>query len=362
LDELPEDVFVNNMIQKTNYYSYKLGNLAKGCQYCVKGSKLVLFVTGLCPRCCYYCPISDKKYKKDVVYADEWPTKNIKDIIKEAESIDAEGAGITGGDPLCRLDRTISFIKTLKHHFGKKFHTHLYTSFNLINRNTLKKLYSAGLNEIRFHADLDSEKFWDRIMLANDFDWDIGIEIPSIPGKFKETKKMIDFFQDKIDFLNLNELEFADNSFSKLPKSFKTKDKLSYAVKGSEEMALVLLKYINQTYPKLNVHFCTAKLKDKVQLANRIKRRAKNISKDYDEITDEGLLFRGAIYTKDISQLKKYNLKKNMFDIDQKRNRILVSASWLNKNKEKLKKQSLKIAFVEEYPTQDCLNVMTDWL
>ena len=66
---------------------------------CVKGEKLVLFVTGLCPRQCYFCPISDKKYKKDVIYADEWPVTNIHQIIEEAKLIDAKGAGFTGGDP-----------------------------------------------------------------------------------------------------------------------------------------------------------------------------------------------------------------------------------------------------------------------
>ena len=93
-------------MKKTKYYSWKLGTLAKGCRMCVRGSKLVLFVTGLCPRKCYFCPISDKKYNKDVVYANEWPTNKIDEIIKEAKLIDAEGAGFTGGDPLCKLFRT----------------------------------------------------------------------------------------------------------------------------------------------------------------------------------------------------------------------------------------------------------------
>jgi pyruvate formate-lyase activating enzyme-like uncharacterized protein len=347
---------------KTKYFSYKLGKLAKGCQYCVKGSKMVLFVTGICPRKCVYCPISDKKHDKDVVYADEWQTKNIKEIIQEAKLIDAEGAGITGGDPLCKLDRTVDYIKRLKKTFGKKFHIHLYTSLDLVNEKNLKRLKSAGLDEIRFHVDIDNEKFWNKINLVGKLDWDIGVEIPAIPGKLNETRKMIDFFHDKIDFLNLNELEFADNSFSKLPKQFKTKDSTSYAVKGSYEMALLLLGYISKKYPKLNVHFCTAKLKDKVQLANRIKRRAKNVAKDYDLITDEGLLFRGAIYPIDFKKLKKYNIKKNLFEADRIHGRVLVNASWLDNNKEKLKKDGFKIAFVEEYPTKDCLNVVTDWI
>src|SRR3989344_5446174 len=108
-----------NKIKKTKWYSYRLGNIAKGCRFCVSGSKLVLFVTGLCSRACYFCPISDKKYKKDVIYADEWPITNISQVIEEAKLIDAKGAGITGGDPLCKLPRTLLSIRTLKNKFGK---------------------------------------------------------------------------------------------------------------------------------------------------------------------------------------------------------------------------------------------------
>jgi len=356
------------MVSKTNYYSYKVGNLAKGCQYCVKGSKLVLFVTGLCPRNCYYCPISDKKYKNDIVYADEWQTDKIDEIIQEAKLIDAEGAGITGGDPLCKMDRTIEYIKALKKYFGKKFHIHLYTSFDLVDEEKLKKLFEAGLDEIRFHADIEDNKLWDKIDLVKKFNWDIGVEIPVIPDKIEETKKLIDFFQDKIRFFNLNELEFADNKFSKLgDMGFEAKDRLSYGVKGSQDDALKILDYAEKKYPNINVHYCTAKLKDSIQMANRIKRRAKNAAKDYDEISKEGLLFRGAVYSDNLEHIKdilvkKYHLKSNLFDIDEKRKRVLVGALWLHKNKDKLKKDCLKIALVEEYPTQDCLNIVTDFL
>ena len=37
-----------------------------------------------------------------------------------------------------------------------------------------------------------------KINLITDFDWDIGVEIPSIPGMEKHTKALIDYFKDKI--------------------------------------------------------------------------------------------------------------------------------------------------------------------
>jgi len=358
---------------KTKYYSYKLGTLPKGCQLCVKGSKLVLFITGLCPRCCYFCPISDKKYKKDVIYADEWPTNKIKEIIQEAKAISAEGAGITGGDPLCKLSRTVSYIKKLKKEFGKKFHIHLYTSLNLVTKKNMKQLHKAGLDEIRFHLDFDSHKSWEKIKLALSHNWDVGVEIPVIPKKEGNIKKIILFLDEinktskiKIKFLNLNELEIADNKVNKLTKlGYKTKNNLSYAINGSQELALKLLDFVKRNKLKLNVHYCTATLKDKVQLANRIKRRAKNVKKPYDVITNEGLLQRGAIYTKTPKKLRKQLIKE--FKIPAKlieaENKRILTGDWIvTKLRKELKKKKLKIAIVEEYPTWDCLNITTEFL
>jgi uncharacterized protein len=353
------------MMEKTKYCSYKQGKLTKGCRECVKGSKLVLFITGICCRKCNYCPISDQKHDKDVIYADEWPVKNVKNVIKEAELINASGAGITGGDPLCRPDRVVKYIKILKKEFGSKFHIHLYTSFDLVTLDILSRLYKAGLDEIRFHADVGNDKLWSKIDLVNQFKWDKGIEIPVFPGKFVKTKKLVDYFSSKVDFINLNELEFADNSFSKLPSNYKTKDNLSYGVKGSEELSLKILRYCSK-YPKLNVHYCTAKLKDKVQMANRIKRRAENVAKDYDLITNEGLLFRGAIYSNQYLKVEKIlmglKIPSKLYEFDKKRKRLLVDPDWMYDHKDKLKKINLKLALVEEYPTYDCLNVITDFI
>ncbi|MFP4111808.1 MAG: radical SAM protein [Candidatus Woesearchaeota archaeon] len=380
-------------IKNTGFYSKKLGNLADGCKYCVKGEKLVLFVTGICPRKCYFCPLSDDKYSKDVIYANEKKIDKeteVDKIIKEAELCESAGAGITGGDPLARLNRTVRFIKSLKDKFQTKkkiFHIHLYTSLDLVSNESLRELYMAGLDEIRFHPDLDDNKYWDRINLAIKYNWKIGIEVPVIPGKGTELKKLIEFVEEKVNFINLNELEMADNKVSRLSDmGFKTKNKTSYAVKGSDKLAKELLSYVSENNIKLDVHFCTAKLKDKVQLAKRIMRRAENIRQEFDVVDPEGMLIRGVIYPKGLEpgfgyqkkikamknqktleslkkteeNLKKdFKIKDKMIARDENKLRILTSVKIAKKLSKKIKN---RCAIVTEYPTEDSFEVEIDFL
>ncbi len=379
-------------IESTGFYSSRIGTLAKGCQQCVKGEKLVLFVTGLCPRKCTYCPISDQKSKKDVTYANEWPTSKIDEIIEEARLCNSKGAGFTGGDPLTKINRVCTYIKTLKRAFTKNFHIHLYTSFDLATEERLKQLYDSGLDEIRFHADLDNSKLWERIAVANKFDWDVGVEIPVIPGKKTKTLNLLNFLSNKIKFINLNELEVSDAKANTLGKQgFRTKDRLSYGVKGSEQLAKELLKYAakNCSY---NVHYCTAKLKDRVQLASRIKRRANNIKEYFDIMNKNGTLTRGAIYlpyllptfdyqkkldaiTKTQAKsvidkleiakrhlMREYDVPKKLLKIDPNKLRIITNPGVTQHLAEEIKSMNLKPAIITEYPTWDALIVELDFL
>ena len=72
----------------TNY----IGQLPIGCQMCMRGQKMVLFIGGKCARpdkCSWYCPISKERRGKDDVYADELPVDGRNDVIQEANLIKA---------------------------------------------------------------------------------------------------------------------------------------------------------------------------------------------------------------------------------------------------------------------------------
>jgi len=105
-------------------------------------------------------------------------------------------------------------------------------------------------------------------------------------------------------------------------------------------------------------------LKDKEQLGSRLKRRAKSIACGYDIITDEGLLYRGAIESSsdDLISLRKrlmrrYDIPKYLIGTDREQRRLLI-ASWILieiADDVHSKYHELILSLVEEYPTCDLL-------
>ncbi len=264
------------------------GKLPKGCDLCGKGAKLVLFATGLCDFNCFYCPISEARRGSDVAFANERPIRGIPDLLTEAKESGALGAGVTGGDPL-KSGRTFEFIRALKENFSRKFHIHLYTKTTDPAR--LKTAYDAGVDEIRFH--------WSDPAPALDFGWDVGAEVPAIPGQSEKLRRYISKLDGLgIKFVNLNELEFSDSNFEAL-RSHGLRhiddEAESIGVKGSEQLALETMAWAEDQKLSISIHYCSARTKLFTQLIERYKRTAKNIAKPYEVVTDEGTILVGEV-------------------------------------------------------------------
>ena len=318
---------------------------------------MVLFITGRCGTDCFYCPISPEKKDKDVMYANERRISKLEEMLEEAGSMDATGTGITGGDPLIVLDRTIEAIRMLKEHFGKEHHIHLYTS--VINKEKTKALADAGLDEIRFHPPMsqwEKMSFADISEIVKETSLDVGMEVPAIPGNAEKLERLITAASEAgVKFININEFEFSESNWNMMEGiGFRVKDDLSSAVAGSEEMTIELMK----NYPSVPIHFCSSSFKDGVQLRKRLIRRAMVISTKYDIVTEDGTIIKGVVYADDLdkaaSDLAALRIPKDLMFIDRERKRIEV-ASW------KLKKISKKLPYssyiIEEYPTFDRMEV-----
>ena len=347
----------NNVLSfsENSFFSYNLGYLPEGCKYCVQGRKTVVYITGLCPRQCYYCPLSEQKKDKDVMFANEKQIYDSNEVVEECKLSSSTGVGITGGDPLLTLDRTIDCIKLLKTEFGNDFHIHLYTSLDLLEKESLQKLFDSGLDEIRVHPDLYDKKLWPRIKLLSEFDWDFGIEIPAIPGREEFVKDLLNTYYNFIQFINLNEFEYSDTNNDALHEhNYFCISEDTYAIKGSNSSAFEIMSYVQENLSKLRVHFCTAKLKDATQISNRLKLRSKNIAKNLDVVDEEGMLIRGVIKTNDFDFIEtlaeKYDIPDTLIEADEERSQILI-AGWVLE--EIAKDLDFKCELVTEYPTAD---------
>jgi len=210
---------------------------------------------------------------------------------------------------------------------------------------------------------MDESPIADTIKNAVKTNCDVAIEIPVIPDMENEIFSLIKWAENiGINWINLNELEYSETNAKKLnKKGYTVKDEISAAVKGSQDTATKVLELVSQNDFKIGVHYCSSSFKDGIQLSNRIKRRAKNVAKDYEIISDEGTLIKGVIYTK--SSLKAlYQSIKNEFDVDDNlilldKNRIEIALWILEEIASVLVKRGADCFMVEEYPTADKLEV-----
>ncbi|MBU7022920.1 MAG: radical SAM protein [Theionarchaea archaeon] len=257
--------------------------VATGCDLCLKGAKMVLFVTGVCGFSCWYCPLSEERWQKDVTYANERPVRCDEDVLEEARAMDALGTGITGGDPVVHLERTLHYAALLKNEWPDH-HIHLYTASRL-NGDTLKRMEGL-IDEVRFHLiDFSDVSAVDKALT---YQFDVGVEIPMIPSRVRETQSLIQRLKEiGVHFVNINELEYADRTREEMRKRKFTLSSDSCVVEESREAFAQLMK-------DEIVHYCSAHDKDSIQLKNRFIRRAANVGKPYEEVED-GMLVKGVI-------------------------------------------------------------------
>ncbi len=296
-----------------NFFLKKKG-IPKGCKYCLKGVKAVLFLNGICQKpnhCSWYCPISEKRRDKDISYIDEIRIFSKEDIIDELTKINAKGISLTGGEPLTKenFNKTLDYIKFLKKIMGNKFHIHLYTNGLNFSDLIANELINAGLDEIRFHPPKDK---WKNIKYAMNKGISVGAEVPIIPNDaYVNDLKQFILYLDSIgaDFINLNEFEYCfPNSQSLQERGYELKENTIASVKNSKENALEIMKEMGPKINSLNIHFCSIRAKDYYQLKNRYLQRAKNIRKPYETITEEGLLLYGLIEGNDENLKKIYEI------------------------------------------------------
>src|SRR2546428_6364931 len=355
----PSSVRRSVRLEERPFGGFARGGLPVGCRQCPDGSKMVLFVPGICSFHCFYCPVSDEKMYKDVVFADEKRVTRDEDVLEEARAIRATGAGITGGDPLDAVERTRHYIRILKREFGPTFHTHLYTMST--NPEKIRALADAGLDEIRFHVPpglwgrAPDSAFVSASRLARSLGLTVGIEVPLIPERETDLIRLIEWAgAEGIAFVNLNEMEFSDANFPRMKvHGYEMKHELSYGVKGADPVALRILERSWKT----TVHYCTSGYKDGWQLRSRFKRRAENVARPWDVVTEDGTLLQRMFEGSNLEPLmddleRMYQVPNDLMGLDRPGQRLEIAPWVLQEIAPQIDRPSF---LVEEYPTADGL-------
>lgn len=324
----------------------------------MEGAKLVLFITGECSFRCFYCPISSEKFGFDFTFANERPVHRFEDVLEEARVMRATGTGITGGDPLDRMERTLEWIRRLKEEFGEDHHVHLYTATR-VSRGQADALSRAGLDELRIHVPVEwwarNEDYVECLRVLEGADLDVGVEIPSVPGRLRELEHLLASLPSPpVRFVNLNELEFSQTNYDRMSvREHLTKDDETHAAAGSLETARAMLA---KPWP-FTLHFCTSVYKDAGQLRRRMLRRAEGVMRGFELLTEEGTLIFGVIEgprDEVETALRTLRVPRQEWSWDGSKARAAISPSRLESIASRLPFPSF---MVEEYPTWDRLEV-----
>src|SRR5207247_3671986 len=160
-----------------------------------------------------------------------------------------------------------------------------------------------------------------------------GIDVPLIPEREADLVALIEWAgAEGLAFVNLNEMEFSEANFPlKQETAYEMKHELSYGVKGADPVALRIL----ERRWKTTVHYCTSGYKDGWQLRSRIKRRAENVARPWDVVTEDGTLVKGILEGSDLERLMRdlegrHRGPKALRGLDEAKMRLEV-AQWILK-------------------------------
>jgi len=127
---------------------------------------------------------------------------------------------------------------------------------------------------------------WEEILyIAREEGLTPAFEIPGIRPE-PEFMELID--EGAADFCNINEFEMSDGNYRRMQEEgFELKEGHMSAVDGDREEILDVMGDHEKVY------FCTSVFKDAAQHRRRLKRMARNVRREFDDVTDDGTLVYG---------------------------------------------------------------------
>lgn len=247
------------------------GPLSPGCRQCTDMAWSCLFVSGRCNGRCFYCPTPQNT--DDPPMSGSVPFHRAQDYADYVRFFGFGGASISGGEPFLDFEKSLSYVRALRHACGPALHIWLYTNGILATQDKLRLLADAGLDEIRFDigATAYDLKF---ASLAAGIVPTVTVEIPAVPEEATRLRSLLpDLWAAGVQHLNLHQLRLTPhNARHLLEREYTYVHGPKVTVLESELCALELVAHAAQSALPLAVNYCSFVYKHRFQAAGSRKR------------------------------------------------------------------------------------------
>lgn len=177
--------------------------LPPGCRSCLSGRGANVLVTGLCTRDCFFC--FNHKPRVDELVVHGVPVDDPAEAPEIVRRHGLRSVGLSGGEPLLRLPRTLALIAALKT-MPRPPRVDLYTNGDLATDETLGRLKDAGLDAIRFDLAARGYDASPVRRALRVFD-EVAVEIPVVPADRDALRRMVlELDEAGVPYLNIHEL------------------------------------------------------------------------------------------------------------------------------------------------------------
>jgi pyruvate formate-lyase activating enzyme-like uncharacterized protein len=271
-----------------------MGKLSPGCDICGRGEWSCVFVNQACTRNCFYCgqDKSSRGYQGRIL-VDRVFFERPKDYNAYLKKFNFKGVGFSGGECLLAFDKVISFIEKIKEEFDRRIYVWIYTNGDLVTKDRLRRLKTAGLDEIRYNISA-GEYSLKSISLAAKVIKTVTVEIPAIPEDYRKVNALLTRMVDMgVDYLNIHQLGTTSRNYRNyLRRGYTFLRQPNFPIVESEMAALKILLYAVNKRIRLPINYCASLYKFRFQGRGGRKKIAFLIKDKWDNLTPSGYLRR----------------------------------------------------------------------
>lgn len=269
------------------------GNLSPGCMSCGQGTWSCIFIDCLCTANCFYCP-QDRKNKVEKPPAESGLIfDQVDDYVDYLEKFKFKGASFSGGEPLLAYEKVLTYTRKIRKRLGKEFYIWMYTNGDLVDKNKLKALKEAGLNEIRF--DIAARKYdLKALKMAIGIIDTVSVEIPAIPEDYEILKRCLPRLKVAgVAHLNLHQLFPNQHCYKRfMDRHYTFLHQPTIPVLESEMTALRIIQYAVDKNIGLPINYCCSIYKHRFQQKGYRQRFQSYIKEGYEGSTESGFIRR----------------------------------------------------------------------